>query len=52
MSVARAMYEVQLQGRKRAKDLMLGLNETTVQLATASSVHWYSHWLMREVVMF
>ena len=37
-----------LEDRKRAKDLMLGLNETIDQLATANSVRWNGHVLRRE----
>ena len=42
-SMVRAMCGVQLNDRKRTKDLMLmlGLNETIDQLAMASSVCWY-----------
>ena len=44
----RAMWEVQLKDRKRAKDLMFGLEETVDQLAMAISVRWYGHVLRRE----
>ena len=44
----RAMYAVQLNDRKRCKDLMLGLNETIDQLAMANSVCWHGHVLRRE----
>ena len=49
-SMVRAMCGVQLKGRKRSMDLMLmlGLNETMVQLAMANSVRWYGHVLRRE----
>ena len=33
---------------RRAKDLMLGWNETIDQLAIANSVGWYGHVLRRE----
>ena len=42
------MCGVQLKGRKRSTDLMLGLNETIHQLAMADSVRWYGHVLRRE----
>ena len=47
------MYGVQIKGRKRIKDLMMmsGLNETTDQLAMASSVHWPLNVLRREKVI-
>ena len=46
----RAMCGVQLKDRKRSTDLMimLGLSETTDQLAIANSVRWYCHVLRRE----
>ena len=49
-SLRRAMCQVQLKHRKRAKDFMLisGLKETIGQLTFASSVHWYGHELRRE----
>ena len=37
----RVMCGVQLRDRKRAKDLMLGLNENIDHLVMVSSVHWY-----------
>ena len=40
-SAARAMCGVQLKDRKRANDLMLGLNDTIDWLAMANSVCWY-----------
>ena len=43
----RTMCEVQLKDRKRADDLMLGLNEMIDQLAMTNSVHWYGHVLRR-----
>ena len=46
--MVRAMCGVQLIGRKSNKDLMLCLTETTDQLASANSVHWYCHVLRRE----
>ena len=48
--MVRAMYGVQLEHRKRAKDLilMLGLNRTIDLLAMANNVHWYDHVLRRE----
>ena len=41
----RTMYGIQLKDKQRSKDLilMLGLNETIDQLATANSVGWYGH---------
>ena len=44
------MCGVQLKDRKRSKDLMLmlGLNETIDQLATANSVRWNGHVSKRE----
>ena len=41
---------VRSKDRKRAKSLtlMLGMNETTDQLAMANSVHWHGHVLRRE----
>ena len=49
-STVRAMCGVQLKDRKRSTDvmLMLGLNETTDQLAIANSIRWYGHPLSRE----
>ena len=49
-SIVRAISRVQLKDRKRSKDLMLvlGLSETTDQLAMANSVCWYGHVLRRE----
>ena len=48
-SSVRAMCGVQLKDRKRAMDmLMLGLTETTDQLAMANTVHWHGHELRRE----
>ena len=49
--MVRAMCGAQLEDGKRFMDLMFmfGLNETTYQLAVASSVHWYGHVLRREV---
>ena len=46
----RALGEVQLEDRKRLKDLMmmLGLNETMDQLTMANSVRWYGRILRRE----
>ena len=48
--MVRAMCGVQLKGQKRSTDLMfiLGLKETTDQLAMANSVRWYGHVLRRE----
>ena len=45
-----AMFGVQLKDRKRSRDfmLMVGLNDTTDQLAVAKSVRWYGHVLRRE----
>ena len=37
-----------LVDRKRAKDLMLGLNETINQLAMANNVRWYGYVLRKE----
>ena len=42
------MCGVQLNDGKRSNDLMLGLNETMVQLAMAYSVCWSVYVLMRE----
>ena len=44
------MCGIQLKDRRRSKNLMLmlDLNERIDQLATASSVHWYSHVLRLE----
>ena len=39
---------VHLKDRKRAKYLMLHLNETIDQLVMANSVRWYGHVLRRE----
>ena len=47
-SIVRAMCGVQIKDRKRSKDLMLGLNESSDQLAMANSVCWYGHVLRRE----
>ena len=47
-SIVRTMCGVQLKDIKRSNDLMLGLNETTYQLAKAISVCWYGHVLRRE----
>ena len=46
----RAMCEVWLKDRKRTKDLilMLGLNETIEQQATANSACWYGDVLRKE----
>ena len=41
------MCGVRLKDRKRAKYLMLILNETIYQLAFAYSVRWYGHVLRR-----
>ena len=48
--MVRAMCGIQLNDIKRSTDLMLmlGLNETTDQLAMANSVCWYGHVLRRE----
>ena len=48
--MVRALGEVQLEDRKRLKDLMmmLGLNETMDQLTMANSVRWYGRILRRE----
>ena len=48
--MVRAACEVQLNDRRRSKEvmLMLCLNETIDQLAMANSVHWYGHVLRRE----
>ena len=45
ISMVRAMCGAQLKDRKTATVLMLvlGMNETTDQLAMANSVHWYGH---------
>ena len=45
------MCGAQLKDIKRSTDLMfmLGLNETTEQMAMANSVRWYGHVLRREV---
>ena len=49
-SMVRAMCGVQLKDRKISTDLMfmLGMNETTDQLAMAKSVRWNGHVLRRE----
>ena len=49
-SMVRAMCGVQLKDERRSMDLMfmLGLKETTDQLAMANSVRWYGHVLRRE----
>ena len=39
----RKMCGVQLKGRKRAKDLMMGLNETIDQLAMVNSANRHGH---------
>ena len=44
----RKIFGVQLKYREKAKDLMLILDETIDQLATANSVCWYGHVLRRE----
>ena len=36
------------KGKKRSKDLMLGLNDTINQLPMANFVRWYGHVLRRE----
>ena len=46
--MVRAMCGVQLKGRKRSTDLMLGLNETIDQLAMVNSVCCHGHFLRRE----
>ena len=43
-----AMCGVQVKHRKRANDLMLGLNETIDQMAMASSVNPYGDVLRRK----
>ena len=48
-SMVRAMCGVQLKDRERSTALMfMSLSETTDQLATANSVHWYGYALRRE----
>ena len=49
-SMVRAMCGAQLRNKKISTDLMfmLGLKETTDQLAMANSVCWYGHKLRRD----
>ena len=47
-SMVRAMCGEQLKVRKRAKNVMLCLNETIDKLAMVSSVCWYGPMLTRE----
>ena len=49
-SMVRAICGAQLKDRKRSTYMMfmLGLSETTDQLAMANSVHWYGHVLRRQ----
>ena len=44
----REMCGVQIKDRKRAKDMMLGLNETIYQLAMSNSVRCHGNVLRRE----
>ena len=46
--MVRAICGVQLNDRKIAMDLILGLNETFNLLAIVNSVHWYGYMLRRE----
>ena len=45
ISMGITVRAVQFKGRKRSKDLMLGLNETIDHLAIANSVCWYFNML-------
>ena len=49
-SMVRAKCGVQFEDGKKTEQLMLmlGLNETSDQLAIAKTVHWYCHVLWRE----
>ena len=49
-SMVRSMCGVQLEGRKRTKDLilMVASNETIDHMAMANSAPWYRHMLRRE----